>query len=104
MPFELALQKGCISEVEAMPLPRAPSPHCCGARGAASPRPHPGDKQQCCQPGPLSLQISFSSSLPPAICSQNYFYFQFTERSAGGDVWGTQSWEPGVLVPTCRSR
>lgn len=43
MPLELALQKGCISEVEAMPLPRAPSPHCCAARGAASPRPPPGD-------------------------------------------------------------
>lgn len=62
-----------------------------------------GTSSQCCQPGP-DFEISFSSSFPHmCICSQHISTFQFTERSAGGDVWGTQSWEPGVLVPTCRS-
>ena len=72
MPLELALQKGCISGAEAMPLPRAPSPRppAAGHVVQTPPRPRPWDKLQCHQPGPLSLQISaapFPGRLQPEL-------------------------------------
>ena len=73
MPLELALQKGCISGVEAMSLPRAPSPAVGTWRGLPSPTPR--GPAAVPPTWPPQLQISFSSSFPRAVCSQNYFYF-----------------------------